>query len=61
MKKNIIEIEFSDFIWLLVYLLGITAIIFFLVGSMVGSSGEFNKGYLTGYKQCMKEFNITKD
>jgi len=59
MKKNIIEIEFSDFMILIIFLLLTSSIIFFFIGMTFGYSGEYEKGYLRGYKQCITEFNIT--
>ena len=59
MKKNIIEIEFEDFMWLLAYITIITSVMFFIIGMFLGHSGEYNKGYLNGYRQCLLEFNIT--
>jgi len=60
MKKNIIEIEFSDFMILIIFLILLSSIIFFFIGMTFGYSGEYEKGYLIGYKQCIKDFNVTK-
>jgi len=59
MKKNIIEIELTDFLVLLFFMFFFVSIVFFFIGLFFGKSGEYEEGYVIGYKQCIRDFNVT--
>ena len=60
MKKNIVEIGIFEFIATLFVTLILIFEFGFFIGDIVGKSGEYERGSLNGYKQCMMDFNVTR-